>query len=79
MKHIQLHNVGPNEPWRYDATLTNAIPRGEIHANGTFGPWQADSPRASPVTGKYTFDRADMNTIRGMAALSRRPVSSKVN
>ena len=66
LKHIELHNVGPNEPWRYDATLTNAIPRGEIHANGTFGPWQADSPRASPVTGKYTFDRADMNTIRGI-------------
>ena len=55
LKHIELHDVGPNAPWRYDATLTNAIPRGEIHAAGIFGPWQTDSPGDSSVTGHYTF------------------------
>ena len=34
LQRIELHNVGPNQPWRYDAALINAIPRGEIHATG---------------------------------------------
>src|SRR5205823_14943232 len=29
LKHIELHDVGPNAPWSYDAILTNAVPRGE--------------------------------------------------
>lgn len=69
LKHIALHDVGPNAPWRYDATLTNAIPRGEIHAVGTFGPWQTESPGDSPVTGHYTFDHADLNTIKGIGGI----------
>jgi hypothetical protein len=69
LKHIELLNVGSNAPWRYDATLTNAIPRGEIHAAGTFGPWQTDSPGDSSVTGHYTFDHADLNTIKGLGGI----------
>jgi len=69
LKHIVMHNVGPNDPWRYDATLVNAIPTGDIHAVGTFGPWVNESPGDSTVTGKYTFDRADLNTIKGIAGI----------
>jgi len=38
LTRIDLHHVGPNAPWKYNAVLTNAIPRGDIHATGTFGP-----------------------------------------
>jgi len=69
LKHIQLHDVGPNAPWKYDATLINAIPRGDIHATGTFGPWQTDSPGDSSVTGHYTFEHADLNTIKGIGGM----------
>ena len=57
------------QPWQYDATLTNAIPRGEIHATGFFGPWQTDSPGDSSVAGHYTFDHADLNTIKGIGGI----------
>ncbi|HTD97481.1 MAG TPA: AsmA-like C-terminal region-containing protein [Edaphobacter sp.] len=67
--HIVMHNVGPTDPWRYDATLVNAIPRGDIHAKGTFGPWVNGSPGDSTVTGKYTFDNADLNTIKGIGGM----------
>ena len=67
--HIVMHNVGPNDPWRYDATLVNAIPRGDIHAKGTFGPWVNESPGDSTVTGKYTFENADLNTIKGIGGM----------
>lgn len=69
LRHIELHDVGPHAPWRYDAVLVNAIPRGDIHATGTFGPWQTDSPGDSSVTGHYTFDHADLNTIQGIGGI----------
>jgi hypothetical protein len=66
MSRIVMRNVGPTKPWNYDATLVNAIPKGDIHAKGTFGPWNNDSPGDSTVTGHYTFDSADLNTIKGI-------------
>jgi hypothetical protein len=61
--------VGPNHPWKYDATLVNAVPKGNIHAVGTFGPWNTESPGDSSVTGHYTFDQADLNTIKGISGM----------
>ncbi len=69
LRHIVLHDVGPNSPWPYDANLTNAVPKGEIHATGTFGPWDTETPGDSTVTGKYTFDHADLNTIKGIGGM----------
>jgi hypothetical protein len=66
LQHIVLKDVGPNAPLHYDATLINAIPTGEIHAVGTFGPWDTEAPGDSTVTGKYTFQHADLNTIKGI-------------
>ncbi len=69
LKHIELHDVGPNAPWSYQATLTNAVPRGDIQAKGFFGPWNTDSPGDSAVTGHYTFDHADLNPIKGIGGI----------
>ncbi|MCU1249814.1 MAG: hypothetical protein JWQ49_2843 [Edaphobacter sp.] len=69
MSRIVMRNVGPNAPWDYDATLVNATPKGDIHAKGTFGPWNNDSPGDSAVTGHYTFDHADLNTIKGIGGI----------
>jgi hypothetical protein len=69
MRGIVMRDVGPTKPWDYDATLVNAIPKGDIHAKGTFGPWNTDSPGDSTVTGHYTFDHADLNTIKGIGGI----------
>ena len=69
LKRIVMHNIGGQNPWRYDATLVNAVPKGDIHAIGTFGPWNTESPGDSSVTGHYTFDHADLNTIRGIGGM----------
>lgn len=66
LRHIEMRGVGPNAPWMYDATLVNAIPTGEIHATGLFGPWVTESPGDSTVTGHYTFEHVDLGTIRGI-------------
>jgi hypothetical protein len=69
LSHIVLQDIGPNGPWHYDATLVNAIPKGDIHSTGTFGPWDTDSPGDSAVTGHYIFDHADLNTIKGIGGM----------
>jgi hypothetical protein len=69
LKHIVLRDIGPNSPSPYDATLTNAIPTGEIHAVGTFGPWDTEEPGDSAVAGKYVFQHADLNTIKGIGGM----------
>lgn len=69
LKHIVLRDIGPNSPSPYDATLTNAIPTGNIHAVGSFGPWNTESPGDSAVGGKYTFQHADLNTIKGIGGI----------
>ena len=42
------------------------MPRGEIHCDGQFGPWQADDPSQTPVSANYTFSNADMSTLKGL-------------
>ena len=69
LRHIVLQDFGPNRAWPYDATLTNAIPRGDIHATGAFGPWNTESPGDSPLRGHYVFDHVDLNTIRGIGGM----------
>jgi hypothetical protein len=69
LKHVVLHDFGPDTPWPYTASITNAIPKGEIEAHGTFGPWETESPGDSNLTGHYTFDHADLNPIKGIGGL----------
>ena len=71
LHHIALREVGPDQPWQYDATLVNAVPRGDIQARGTFGPWQVSNPGGATVTGDYLFDHADLNTIKGIGGMLR--------
>jgi hypothetical protein len=50
----------------FDARLTNPQPAGEIHAKGTFGPWNTANPRLTPLGADYTFADADLDTIKGI-------------
>ena len=64
--HVVLRSVGRREPLDYEATLTNPIPRGDVAAAGSFGPWDADEAGHTPVSGRFTFDKADLGTIKGL-------------
>ncbi|KAA6458283.1 hypothetical protein DYQ86_20415 [Acidobacteria bacterium AB60] len=71
LKHVVLRDLGPDAAWPYDAVLTNPVPRGEIHATGTFGPWEMEDPGKSKVEGQYLFEKADLNTIKGLGGMLR--------
>jgi hypothetical protein len=67
--HLVMDSLGINETMPFIATLTNPIPKGEIETSGTFGPWNVAHPARTPVTGTYTFDNANRDTIEGLAGV----------
>jgi uncharacterized protein involved in outer membrane biogenesis len=67
--HLTMDSLGINQTIPYIATLTNPVPKGEIETSGTFGPWDVASPASTPITGKYVFQNANLDTIRGLAGI----------
>ena len=67
--NLIMKDLGPGQPLRFDATLLNPKPVGEIHSSGLVGPWQADAPRDLPVQGTYSFTNADLATIKGIGGI----------
>jgi hypothetical protein len=67
--HLVMDSLGINETIPYIATLTNPVPKGEIETSGTFGPWNVAHPASTPITGKYTFANANLDTIEGLAGI----------
>lgn len=65
--HLQLTGVNSGGAMGFEAQLTNPRPVGAVHTTGSFGPWQADDPEASPIAGNYQFDHADLSTFKGIA------------
>jgi hypothetical protein len=63
---VVLTDAAFDRPVRFDARLTNPKPAGLIKATGQFGPWAADQPSVSPVSGTYRFEHADLDTIKGL-------------
>ena len=66
---LQLRDAAFDQAVSFDARLTNPKPTGEIRTRGSFGPWVADEPSDTPLQGEYTFDNADLGTIKGIAGI----------
>jgi len=64
---LVLKSVGQDKPFNFHGNLTNAKPQGEIATLGSFGPWDADEPGDTPVSGSYNFTDADLGPFPGIA------------
>jgi len=71
IQSLQFESGGAGAAMKYEATLTNAEPPGKIHATGTFGPWSAEEPSETPITGDYLFEKADLGVFAGIAGTLR--------
>lgn len=67
LQKLALRNVGPGSPMAFQTKVTNAKPPGVIDSSGTFGPWQRDDPRATAVSGNYTFRNANLGAFHGIS------------
>ncbi|HKF47846.1 MAG TPA: AsmA-like C-terminal region-containing protein [Terracidiphilus sp.] len=64
--HLKVMHLKAGEPMAFAADLINARPSGLVHTTGTFGPWDVDDPGASPVSGKYVFNHANLGDFKGI-------------
>lgn len=66
---LRLKDIGPAQPLRFDATLVNPKPVGNIQSTGLFGPINEASPRDSAIAGTYFFTNADLGTLKGIGGI----------
>jgi AsmA-like C-terminal region len=66
---LTMRTLGLAQAMPFTATLTNPVPKGQIETSGTFGPWQKDDPGSTPLGGKYSFQKADLGTIKGIGGI----------
>ena len=63
---LVMLGLGVGRGATFQARLTNPKPHGEITTRGSFGPWQSDEPRLTPLRGEYEFTAANLNPIKGI-------------
>jgi hypothetical protein len=66
---LQMLSVSIDRSMPFEATLTNAVPPGEIVTKGNFGPWRAGDPGTTAVDGRFTFARADLSFFKGISGI----------
>ena len=66
---LHMRSVSFDNGMPFEATLTNAVPPGEIATKGTFGPWHPDQPGDTPLVGAFTFDHADLSVFNGISGI----------
>ena len=75
LQQLRLNSSGTDGALAFRATLSNPTPPGEIVSTGMFGPWNPAVPSQTPVSGNYTFEKADLGVFPGIAGI----LSSKGN
>lgn len=66
---VVLYGFSFDHPASFHALLRNPKPTGEIHCDGQLGPWDAEQPSETPVSGGYTFTNADLSTLKGIQGI----------
>jgi hypothetical protein len=66
---LVLHGFGLPEGARFEAGVTNPIPRGRVETTGVFGPWLTEEPTLTPIRGEYSFKNADLDDIKGIGGI----------
>jgi hypothetical protein len=66
---LVMTDFGFDRAATFEASLSNPKPKGDIHAKGTFGPWNTSDPRMTPLGADYEFNNANLDTIKGIGGI----------
>ena len=69
VQEAHLHDLRWGSPIAYELKFHNPEPPGEIATHGKFGAWTTGKPGETPLSGEYTFDRADLGIYGGVAGI----------
>jgi AsmA-like C-terminal region len=67
MHSLSVQSYARSSAWSYRVAMQNAEPPGEIISDGKFGPLNLEDLGATPVSGSYKFQKADLGVFRGIA------------
>jgi hypothetical protein len=63
---ITVRDAALERKMKFEALLTNPVPRGAIRTAGEFGPWVRDEPDRTPVRGSYELRDANLGEFAGL-------------
>jgi len=66
---FMLKNLGGTGPVSSSAVFDNPSPPGLVSIFGQFGPWGSSHWQDTPVSGKYSFQHADLSAFDGIAGI----------
>ena len=69
VQEAHLRDLRWGSPIAYELKFHNPEPPGEIATRGKFGAWTTGKPGETPISGEYTFDRADLGIYGGVAGI----------
>ncbi|PWT83005.1 MAG: hypothetical protein C5B57_07675 [Blastocatellia bacterium] len=67
LHHLDTRSVSFETAMPFESVLTNAVPPGDIHVKGHFGPWAVNAPAQTPLDGAFTFDDANLGVFKGIS------------
>jgi hypothetical protein len=63
---LSLAGAGLGAAMGYNAEVSNAKPPGLIRCRGSFGPWNSAAAADTPISGRYTFEKANLGVFKGI-------------
>lgn len=69
LHELRVESAGLGEPMRFDSLLDNAKPPGTIRTHGRFGPLDVGNAGATPLSGEYDFEDADLSAFQGIGGI----------
>jgi AsmA-like C-terminal region len=69
MHALSVRSYERSSAWSYRVTMKNAEPPGEIMSEGKFGPLNLTDLGATPVSGSYKFQKANLGVFPGISGM----------
>ena len=64
---LQIHNVHQGQPLSFFARVLIPKPQGTVLANGSIGPFRSNNYGATPLSGTYSLQNADLSQVHGIS------------
>jgi hypothetical protein len=64
---LQIHNVHQGQPLSFFARVMVPMPQGVVLANGSVGPFRTNDYGATPLSGTYSLQNADLSQVHGIS------------
>jgi hypothetical protein len=66
VRHLELKPLDLAQAMSYGLDMTNPKPPGAAHVSGSIGPWKSGDPGATPASGEYQFQNADLGIFQAL-------------